>query len=760
MARKRKPIAIGKRIPAEFRICSSGQSGTGLRASEKDADGRIKSFSMLAYTGGRLLLAEFDYPVIVDLKGLSVPRPVLPILRQHDQDRPVGHTTRVAISAQQIELEGLISAANVHAEEVAESGGNGFPWESSIGARATRMVFVDKGDTVQVNGQEFTGPVFVATKSVLKEVSFVVIGADEDGATATVAATAAKEGMVMTNQFKAWLKAQGFAKPETLSSVARKNLLTRFREVQAADDDSDEEVKQKKDVDAEGEDDDDVEAESDDDDVEAEDDEEGDTPEKTVKAADRHRKIKATGKTGIRQGVTELRASQAQERRRIAKIDLICAKYPTAKYKGASLSAHAIEAGWSPDKTELFAMRNDRPKAPAGHVAPGRDELNGQAVEAALLMSTSHSEEFVGKQYNQKVMNAAMSKAYRGFTLHALMAHVIRAAGLHYSGSHKSNDFIRTMKQADRELAAAGFSTLRVSNVLENVANKSLIASYQAQEVVWPEFTARKSYSDFKVQSRYRLDAQGSFRKVGPDGELKHIGLTDAKFSNQLDTFGAIITLNRQMMYNDDLDAFLEIPKHLGQMGATRVEEAFFILLLSNLGNFYHNNNRNLITGGTSAFGITALSAAEAKFRNQVTPNGKPLLTSPKKLLVPTTLAVDAENLFAEKLLIAGTATNAQPARNPHAGKYSPFVSPYLNNTAITDQDGNAISGQSDTAWFLFSDPNVLAAIVIGFLNGQSTPTIESDDTPFETLGMQWRGYLDFGLGFEDPVGSLKSAGA
>src|SRR5690606_32283771 len=176
-----------------------------------------------------------------------------------------------------------------------------------------------------------------------------------------------------------------------------------------------------------------------------------------------------------------------------------------------------------------------------------------------------------------------LSKEYRGMTLHSLMGATIRAAGRHYHGSHKSNDFIREMKIADRELKASqGFSTLSVSNILQNVANKSLIASYQAQETVWQEFCARKSYTDFKVQARYRLDAQGSFQKVGPDGELKHVGVTDAKYTNQLGTYGAIITLNREMMINDDLDAFLEIPKHLGQMSAIRVEEAFFVLLLGN----------------------------------------------------------------------------------------------------------------------------------------------------------------------------------
>src|SRR5690606_35479345 len=98
-----------------------------------------------------------------------------------------------------------------------------------------------------------------------------------------------------------------------------------------------------------------------------------------------------------------------------------------------------------------------------------------------------------------------------------------------------------------------GFSTLAISNILENVAHKALIAAYEAQEVVWPTICAVRNLSDFKVHSRYRLDASGSFKKVGPTGELQHVSLTDAKYTLQADTEGAIIALTRQDMINDDL---------------------------------------------------------------------------------------------------------------------------------------------------------------------------------------------------------------
>jgi hypothetical protein len=102
----------------------------------------------------------------------------------------------------------------------------------------------------------------------------------------------------------------------------------------------------------------------------------------------------------------------------------------------------------------------------------------------------------------------------------------------------------------------------------------------------------------------------------------------------------------------------------------------------------------------------------------------------------------------------------SSPTTTPTSGKYKPFYSPYLNNTAIKDQDGAAITGQSSTLWYMLADPAVRAAIAVAFLNGQRTPTIESSQTEFDTLGMQWRAFHDFGVGMEETTAAVRSDGA
>jgi hypothetical protein len=47
----------------------------------------------------------------------------------------------------------------------------------------------------------------------------------------------------------------------------------------------------------------------------------------------------------------------------------------------------------------------------------------------------------------------------------------------------------------------------------------------------------------------------------------------------------------------------------------------------------------------------------------------------------------------------------------------------------------------------------------VAFLNGQEAPTIESAEADFNVLGVQMRGYHDFGVNLQDNRGGVKSAG-
>ncbi|MBU0637802.1 MAG: hypothetical protein KKB50_02980, partial [Planctomycetes bacterium] len=130
-------------------------------------------------------------------------------------------------------------------------------------------------------------------------------------------------------------------------------------------------------------------------------------------------------------------------------------------------------------------------------------------------------------------------------------------------------------------------------------------------------------------------------------------------------------------------------------------------------------------------------------FLNQTDPDGKPLGAMPAVVLVPAALSAMATVLYKSLEIRDTTASTRYPVANPHTGKFRVEVSRYLSNTQYP--------GYSDKAWYLLADAIDLPVIEVAFLNGQEAPTIETADADFNVLGVQMRGYHDFGVNLQEP---------
>ena len=150
----------------------------------------------------------------------------------------------------------------------------------------------------------------------------------------------------------------------------------------------------------------------------------------------------------------------------------------------------------------------------------------------------------------------------------------------------------------------------------------------------------------------------GGFEKVAPDGELKHGKLSEQKYSNKADTYGQILMLTRQDIINDDLSAFMDIPRQMGRSGAESIDDLFFTLLLGNLNAFFSATNSNLLSGVDTAFSANSLTKAKTTFRKQKAGPGnkakdqKPINIRPEFLVVPVELETDAELLMGSAQLM------------------------------------------------------------------------------------------------------------
>jgi len=122
-------------------------------------------------------------------------------------------------------------------------------------------------------------------------------------------------------------------------------------------------------------------------------------------------------------------------------------------------------------------------------------------------------------------------------------------------------------------------------------------------------------------------------------------------------------------------------------------------------------------------------------------PDGNPLGVTPQILLVPKGLAIAARKLNSSASLLVSAlgSTSAkvlEPQANVMQGLLDPVESSYLTTAGTASQ----------STWWLVANPNDIAAMEVGFLNGQRQPTVEQADADFDTLGIQVRGYFDFGV--------------
>jgi hypothetical protein len=139
-----------------------------------------RQLEITAYTGGALSTPWLDDPIILDLAGIDVRGGVLPILDNHiaEAESIVGQSRSATVEGSDLVLRGDLFMCNDACFEIAKLAAQGFEWQASVRARCFNSERYAQGETVQVNGRNFAGPVYVARTPVLMEVSIVVIGED------------------------------------------------------------------------------------------------------------------------------------------------------------------------------------------------------------------------------------------------------------------------------------------------------------------------------------------------------------------------------------------------------------------------------------------------------------------------------------------------------------------------------------------------------------------------------------------------------
>ncbi len=452
-----------------------------------------------------------------------------------------------------------------------------------------------------------------------------------------------------------------------------------------------------------------------------------------------------------------------------------------AKAKSRALKSKAITGKWVGDLyeakfraihagTELKLVQNSRPKGPTIVTKKTRDPdmsmdiLGAAVITAGKYQKVQTAYDDTGRPvtkiverpddvYSDEILQAAHDKFRRGIGLQEVIQSAAEING--WEGRSFKQEPQMCLRYAFGDIPpihASGTSQADISGLLSNVANKFLLQGFFFVEQAWREISDIQPVNDFKTRTSYRLTGAEEFKKVPASGEIQSGTLAEESYTNRADTYGLMLNVTRQDIINDDLGAITSVPKKLGRGAGISLNKIFWTEFLGQLATTFTSGRGNYFSGGTTNLQISSLTTAEQMFMDLTDAQGVPIGHMPTIMLVPTTLSATSASIFRDTELRNTTANTTFTTGNPHSGKFRPVVIRYIANTSFT--------GYTTTGWGIFADPQDVPTIEMCFLYGNESPTVDQADADFNTLGIQMRGFLDFGVNTQDYRGGVWSKGA
>jgi hypothetical protein len=313
------------------------------------------------------------------------------------------------------------------------------------------------------------------------------------------------------------------------------------------------------------------------------------------------------------------------------------------------------------------------------------------------------------------------ARQYRGMTLLKLARESLGNAGVNTRGLSR-----------DEVATRALHSTSDFPEILSAVTNKTLRQAYDAYPRTFALFCRQVLATDFKSMHRVQLGEAPQLLEVGESGEFKRGTLGESKESYRVKTYGRVVAITRQVLINDDLDAFTRIPAMYGNSIAQLESDVVWGIITANPamadGNaLFHTTHKNL-AGTGAALDVASVSAARAAMALQTGLDKKTVLNiRPAFLIVPAALELKAEQLVAQNLVPADSAKVVPQSIRT----LSPISEPRLD-------------AASATSWYLAASPNQIDTIEYAYLEGQQGAYIETRNG-FDVDGVEIKCRLDFG---------------
>ena len=283
---------------------------------------------------------------------------------------------------------------------------------------------------------------------------------------------------------------------------------------------------------------------------------------------------------------------------------------------------------------------------------------------------------------------------------------------------------------------SAAHTTSDFQLIVADAAHRTVKARYTAARSELKPLARKRTLSDFRPSTAVQVGGMGRLKPIAENGEITHTTLVEDGESIRLTTFARGLNVTRELLVNDDLNLLGDMASQFGTAAAQTEADELTTCLLSNPdmsdGVPVFDPSRGNVETQPIGLGdpgaLEALSSARLAMRKFTDMDGvTPLGLKPKYLVCGPELETAAESLLAE---LQPTSTDAV---NVFAGKLQLVIEP-------------RIEGKQ---WFVFADPRRLAGMQYAHLAGAEGPQVQRSEA-WDTLGLRFRCYLDFGCGWLD----------
>ena len=352
-----------------------------------------------------------------------------------------------------------------------------------------------------------------------------------------------------------------------------------------------------------------------------------------------------------------------------------------------------------------------------------------------------------GVEHDKEKLAVMRQNEYFSMTLSEMAREYLRLTGTNVSGIHDKRTLVG---QAITRAGVISHSTSDFSNLLENVASKSLLVGYEEAPETWQTWCRVGNLPDFRTSSRVNMSTFGDLDIVYENGEYHYGTFSDLKETLTLLTYGKLFNISRQAIISDSLDSFTRIPMSMGRAASRKIGDLAYGVLTTNAAlnqdstELFHADHSNLVAPGSGAApSVSTLQAGMTAMALQTDPAGQTLNIMPAYLLVPVALKATAQVLMAAQYDPAGTAGTLTP--NTVQGTMTVVADPRLD-------------ADDPLQWYLAANPNTHDTVEVAFLDGNQTPYLESQDG-WKQDGVEYKVRIDAVAGALDFRGLYQNDG-